>query len=173
MCLAALEPLDHGVDPLGLLGPGERRRDEDDDRVAVAIGRDGAAAPARTAYFDRLVGGARVGSGGHGSTLLAAGDSPGEQPLPVPGVDDPVGVDARALGPLAPVAEQVELAGRVCVGVDREQATQVTGELEERGRRVAPLRSGVDLHGDTVLGTRYRRRCGRRTGSADGCPGCP
>ena len=43
--LGPLEPRDHGLDPLGLLPAGQRRGDQHDDPVALAVGRDGTAAP--------------------------------------------------------------------------------------------------------------------------------
>ena len=56
------------------------------------------------------------------------------------------------LGALAAVDLEVELARRVRVAVDREEAAEVAGQLEQPGRRVAALGAGVDLDRDVVLG---------------------
>ena len=70
---------------------------------------------------------------------------PAEQLVNGPGVDDPVRLDAVFLGAGASVDLEVQLAGRVRVGVDREQATDIAGQLQEgiaaaRGRRPAVFR---------------------------------
>jgi hypothetical protein len=48
-----------------------------------------------------------------------------------PGGDDPLGGDAEPLGTLAAVGLHVDLAGRVGVGVDREQAPELQGERQQ------------------------------------------
>ena len=46
------------------------------------------------------------------------------------------------------------------VGVDREEAAEVTGELDELVRGVAPLGAAVDLDGDAVLRARLEDGAG-------------
>ncbi len=134
----------------------QRGRDQHDDPVAVAVRRDGPAAPLRAAYLHLV---ARA----HRPNYPVR--RPREEALPRPGVDDPVGLDAGLLGALAAVVEQVELARRVRVAVDREQAADVAGQLEQPRGRVAALGPGVDLDGDVVLdagledGPRVELRC--------------
>ena len=123
--------------------------DQHHDPVAVAVGRDGPAAPLGAAYLHA------VGACPSARNYPFAG--PREEPVARPGVDDPVRLDAGLLGAVAAVVEHVELAGGVRVGVDREEAAEVAGELEQRGRRVAALGPGVDLDGDVVLDAGARR----------------
>ena len=54
-------------------------------------------------------------------------------------LDGTIGVDAGRLGPRAAVVEEVELARRVGVAVDREQAADVAGQLEQLRRGVAAI----------------------------------
>ena len=67
---------------------------------------------------------------------------PGEQLVDRPGVDDPLGRHAALLGPLAAVGLPVELAGRVRVGVDREQAAGLDRQPQQPPRRVAAAPAG-------------------------------
>ena len=55
------------------------------------------------------------------------------------------------LGPRAAVDLEVQLARRVGVAVDREQAAQLDGQLQQLGRRIPALRARVDLDGGAGL----------------------
>ena len=74
----------------------------------------------------------RAGRGRRGrlapGPLAAVAAGPGEQVVGVAGVDHQVGGDAAGGGALAAVRLPVELAGRVGVGVDREQAAGLDGQ---------------------------------------------
>ena len=84
----------------------------------------------------------------------------GQQALHRPRVEDALGRHAAFRRPGAAVVEPVELPGRVRVGVDREQAAGLDGQAQQPLRRVEPLRPGVDLHRDPVLGARREHRVG-------------
>src|SRR6478752_1250646 len=79
---------------------------------------------------------------------------PGAHVIDRPRRHDALGGDAEALGTLAAQRLHVELPGCVRVGVDREEAAEVAGQLDELVRRVAPLGARVDLDGDVVLEAR-------------------
>src|SRR6202034_301931 len=89
--------------------------------------------------------GHRRGSGplGPGGSLTAVGA--GGDLVRGPGVDHPVGRDAVPLGALAAVLQPVELAGRVRVGVDGEQAASLGREAQDPAWRVPAFRAAVDL----------------------------
>src|SRR5262249_25610823 len=61
--LGPLDPGHHRLDPLGLLPAAEAGRDQHDDAVALAVGRDRPPAPLGTAYLH--LGLRRVGPGRH------------------------------------------------------------------------------------------------------------
>src|SRR4051812_36127829 len=63
-------------------------------------------------------------------------------------IDHPARVQSGLLSALAAVALPFQLPRCVRVGVDREDAVALHGELEQAHRWVEPLRAGVDLHGD-------------------------
>ena len=75
-----------------------------------------------------------------------------EQLLERPRVEHPVGGHLALDGPLAAVAQPVELAGGVRVGIDREDAARLDRLAQQPFRWIEPLRPGVDLDGDAVLG---------------------
>ena len=150
-----LDPGDHRLDPLGFLPSGQRRGDEHDDAVALAVGRNRAAASLGAAYL-------HLGLRGHGLTvaptahrrersLQRRGFAQASRRSRRPGVDDAVGLDPGRGGAFAAVLQEVELARRVRVAVDGEQASGVAGELEQLGRRVASFGPRVDLDRDVVL----------------------
>ena len=108
--------------------------------LAVAVRRDGAAPP--------LASGAPPPAGsrcGAGHSLDTTGTSPSAhassrsrgQVLTIRS-----GVDAGRLGPLAAVVEHVELAGRVGVGVDGEQAAECRGPARAAGSAGRDARGG-------------------------------
>src|SRR6188768_2893396 len=65
--------------------------------------------------------------------------------------DDAFGGDAETLGALAAERLHVELARRVRVGVDREEAAEVARELDELVGWIASFGARVDLDGDVML----------------------
>src|SRR5690606_32948123 len=95
--------------------------------------------------------GAPRAAGLPGPELLALAVRPGEQLLQRQSGDDPFARDAGRLGAGAAVGEELQLTRGVGVGVDGEEAAEVTGVLEQPGGRVTALGPGVDLHGDVVL----------------------
>ena len=151
-------------------------RDQHHDPVALAVGRDGAAAPLGAAHLHLGLRRAwRSRSRGHGRTSYAASRlGPGQQPVARPGVDDPVGLDAGGLGPLAAVVEEVELArarGRRCRWRSRQPTSRASSSSV--GRRVAALGPGVDLDRDVVLDAGLEDRPRVELAAAAGCRGCP
>ena len=96
----------------------------------------------------------------------AYSSGPGEQVVGGPRVDRPARAARRLGGPVAAVGLPLELAGGVGVGVDREQAAVVDGDVEQLLGRVEPLGPAVDLDrgvelragGEHVVGVEHRRR---------------
>ena len=68
--LPGRQPGDHPVHPLALLGPGELRRDQDDDPLAVPVRGDRTAALGAAPYLDRRL--SQVG--GHAVAVLVTHD---------------------------------------------------------------------------------------------------
>ena len=68
------------------------------------------------------------------------------------------------------VVEEVQLAGRVGVGVDREQAPDLDRQRQQVVGRVLPLRTAVDLDRDVVVAARGEHRLGVELALRPGAP---
>src|SRR5699024_8195642 len=77
---------------------------------------------------------------------------PGPEPVDLPRRDDPLLRDPEPFGALGAVGLHLQLPGGVGVGVDREEAAGLQGQLDEVVGWVAPLGAGVDVRGHVVLG---------------------
>src|SRR5262249_50293913 len=82
------------------------------------------------------------------------GVAPLEESVDRPGVDDPLRRYADLDGAGAAVPLPVELARRVRIRVDGEQAAQVQRHAHEVAGRVQPVRAAVDLDRHLAFGAR-------------------
>ena len=77
--------------------------------------------------------------------------TPGDELVRAAGIDHPVRREAELFRPDRAVDQPVQLAGRVRVGVDGEDAADLGGQGEQPVRRVLALRPAVDLHRDAFV----------------------
>jgi len=85
---------------------------------------------------------------------------PRQQLVNRPAVDNPIGRHAGIQRALSAVAEEVELARRMRVGVDAEITPDLQREVEQPGWRVTTFGSRVDLDGCAVIAAGGEHRFG-------------
>src|SRR5699024_880339 len=108
----------------------------------------GAGTPKRRVGSPRMPASVLRGPRGDGS----GAPRPGPEPVDLPRRDDPLLRDPEPFGALGAVGLHLQLPGGVGVGVDREEAAGLQGQLAEVVGWGAPLGAGVDVRGHVVLG---------------------